>query len=57
MKNLNKKNVDSFSKENYLVSLLSNQKFRLDFEKILKKHKKAGNILVVAQKTKKNSLK
>ena len=31
---------------------LSNQKFRIDFEKILKKHKKAGNILVVAQNKK-----
>ena len=47
----NKENANRISQENYLVSLLSNQKFRVDFEKILKKHKKAGNILVIAQNT------
>ena len=45
------------SQENYLVSLLSNQKFREYFEKILKKYKKAGNILVIAQNTTQNSIK
>ena len=52
----NKENANRISQENYLVSLLSNQKFRIDFEKILKKHKKAGNILVVAQNTTKDSI-
>ena len=51
----NKKNTSNVSQENYLVSLLSCHKFREDFEKILKKHKKAGNILVVAQNKTQNS--
>ena len=53
----NKKNTTNLFQENYLVSLFSNQKFREDFEKILKKHKKAGNILVIAQNTTQNSIK
>ena len=52
----NKKNTNTICQENYLFSLLSNQKFRADFEKILKKHKKAGNILVVAQNKTKNNI-
>ena len=53
----NRKNTIDVFQENYLVSLFSNQKFREDFEKILKKHKKAGNILVIAQNTTQNSIK
>ena len=52
----NKEKANRISQENYLVSLLSNQKFRIDFEKILKKYKKAGNILVIAQNTTKDSI-
>ena len=50
----NKEKANRLSQENYLVLLLSNEKFRSDFEKILKKHKKAGNIVVIAQKNNKN---
>ena len=46
----NKENKSNVRQENYLCSLLSDNKFRTDFERILKKHKKAGNILVIAQK-------
>lgn len=45
-----KENKSNARQESYLFSLLLNTKFRADFERILKKHKKAGNILVVAQK-------
>ena len=44
-----KENKSYARQENCLFSLLSNNKFRADFERILKKHKKAGNILVIAQ--------
>ena len=46
----NKENKSNVRQENYLCTLLSDNKFRTDFERILKKHKKAGNILVIAQK-------
>ena len=46
----NKESKSNVRQENYLCSLLSDNKFRTDFERILKKHKKAGNILVIAQK-------
>ena len=46
----NKESKSNVRHENYLCSLLSDNKFRTDFERILKKHRKAGNILIVAQK-------